>query len=222
MTSMFSILEPYIKQNRTKFKEDPFGYSASAWLKWAVIQNVHGFPVDPERPPSSEDLKSPVLWLSHARAMSEAGVVVLKSEPTLDQMPDLLKGVCDSQYCAIGLMLIGFSLEICLKAMLIMRLGITAFVHEEKRHYHHRLDELAEFVPDLSVKDKAILKMLTHFVVWAGRYPDPGSGREDRAEEIFNVTEQFEISAADLFNIAARVMGLAKQVVETLGNEESR
>lgn len=218
---MFSILEPHIKQNRTKFKQDPFGYSASAWLKWAVIQSVHGLPVDPERPPSSEDLKSPVLWLLHARAMSEAGVVVLRNEPALDQMPDMLKGVCDSQYCAVGLMLVGFSLEICLKAMLIMRLGITAFVQEEKKHHHHRLDELAEFVPNLSQKDKATLRMLTHFVVWAGRYPDPGSGREDKAEEIFNVVEKFEISASDLFSLSARIMGHAKQVVET-SYEESR
>ncbi|MFZ2630765.1 MAG: hypothetical protein WA081_03810 [Desulfosalsimonadaceae bacterium] len=212
---MFSIIEPHIKQNRAKFKQDPFGYSASAWLKWAVIQNVSGLSIDPERPPNSEDLKSPVLWLSHARAMSEAGVVVLKSEPALDQMPDLLKGVCDSQYCAVGLMLVGFSLEICLKAMLIIRLGITTFVQEERKHRHHRLEELAEFVPNLSLKDKAILRMLTHFVVWAGRYPDPGSGRENKAEEIFNVAEQFEISADDLFDLSVRVMGHTKQVVET-------
>lgn len=125
---MFKImLEQQIKPNRTTFDADPFGYSALAWHKWGLIQEISGFPVDLNRPPNNEELKSPVLWLSHARAMSEAGVVVLMSEPTLDGMPDLVKGVCDSQYCAVGLMLVGFSLEVCLKAMLIIKMGISNF-----------------------------------------------------------------------------------------------
>jgi hypothetical protein len=210
---MFNPLEQHLKPNRAKFGEDPFGYSALAWHRWALAQEISGFPVDLEHPPSSEDLKSPVLWLTHARAMSEAGVNVLKSEPTLDQMPDLLKGVCDSQYCAVGLMLVGFSLEICLKAMLIIRMGIMKYDQEERMHSHHRLEELAEFVPNMSPKDRAILRTLTHFVVWAGRYPDPGSGREKKAEEIFTVSEEYKICARDLFDLAVRVMGHVKQVV---------
>lgn len=206
------MLEQQIKPNRTTFDADPFGYSALAWHKWGLIQEISGFPVDLNRPPNNEELKSPVLWLSHARAMSEAGVVVLMSEPTLDGMPDLVKGVCDSQYCAVGLMLVGFSLEVCLKAMLIIKMGITNFTQEEKKHHHHRLEELAEFVPDMSPKDKAILRILTHFVAWAGRYPDPGSGRENKAEEIFTLSEKYNICARDLFILVSRVMGYAKQV----------
>ncbi len=206
------ILEDQIKPDRNKFGQDPFGYSALAWHKWGLIQEVNGFHVELDRPPKSEDLKSPVLWLSHARAMSEAGVAVIMNEPKFDQMPELIKGVCDSQYCAVGLMLVGYSLEICLKAMLIMKMGVAKFSEDEKKHHHHKLDELAEFIPDLSTKDKIILQILTHFVVWAGRYPDPGSGRQNKAEEIFKLSETFQISAHDLFVLTSRVMGHAKEV----------
>lgn len=208
------MLEQQIKPDRNKFGQDPFGYSALAWHKWGLIQEMSGFHVDLDRPPKSEDLKSPVLWLSHARAMSEAGVAVLINEPKLEQLPELMKGVCDSQYCSVGLMLVGYSLEICLKAMLIMKIGITKFTEDERKHHHHKLEELADFVPNLSPKDKAILRTLTHFVVWAGRYPDPGSGRQDKAEEIFKLSEKFQISAHDLFLLASRIMGHAKEVAE--------
>ena len=206
------MLEQQIKPNRSIFGEDPFGYGALAWHKWGLIQELSGFPVDLKRPPTSEDLKSPVLWLSHARAMSEAGVVVLMTEPTLEGMPDLVKGVCDSQYCAVGLMLVGYSLEICLKAMLIIKLGITTFTQDERKHHHHWLEDLAEFVPNMSQKDKAILRILTHFIAWAGRYPDPGSGRENKAEEVFALSEKHKISAHDLFTLVSRVMGHSQQV----------
>lgn len=212
---MFSyMLEQQIKPDRNKFGQDPFGYSALAWHKWGLIQEMAGFHVALEQPPKSDDLKSPVLWLSHARAMSEAGLAVLMNEPKLDQMPELMKGVCDSQYCAVGLMLVGYSLEVCLKAMLIIKKGITKFTEDEKKHYHHKLEELADFVPNLSLKDKAILQILTHFVVWAGRYPDPGTGRQKKSEEIFILSEKFQISARDLFLLASCVMGHAKEVVE--------
>lgn len=208
------MLEQQIKPDRKKFEKDPFGYSALAWHKWGLIQEMAGFHVDLEQFPKSEDLKSPVLWLSHARAMSEAGLAVLTNEPKLDQMPELMKGVCDSQYCGVGLMLVGYSLEVCLKAMLIIKKGIIKFTEDERKHRHHNLEELADFVPDLSPKDKAILQVLTHFVVWAGRYPDPGTGRQEKAEEIFNLSEKFQISARDLFLLASRVMGYAKEVAD--------
>lgn len=208
------MLEQQIKTDRNQFGQDPFGYSALAWHKWGLIQEMSGFRVDLDRPLKNEDLKSPVLWLSHARAMSEAGVAVLMNEPKLDQMPELMKGVCDSQYCSVGLMLVGYSLEICLKAMLIMKKGITQFTEDERKHHHHKLEELADFVPNFSPKDKAILRLLTHFVVWAGRYPDPGFGRQDKAEEIFKLSEKFQISAHDLFLLTSRVMGHTKEVAE--------
>lgn len=207
-------MDDHLNPNRKKFDEDPFGYSALAWYKWALAQEVSGFPVDLANGPNSEDLKSPVLWLTQAHVMSEAGIRVLRSEPTLDHMPELLRGVCDSQYCAVGLMLVGFSLEICLKGMTIIRLGVERYTEEEKKHRHHRLEKLADFIPDLSPKDKAILRVLTHFVMWAGRYPDPGSGREDDAEEIFSLSEKYKICARDLFDLSARVMGQVRKMMD--------
>lgn len=199
-------LEKHLLPSRDGFASDPFGYAALAWHRWALAQAITGFPADPERPPTAQDLKSPVLWLSQAHALSEAATIVLRSQPNLDHMPVLTRGVCDSQYCAVGLMLVGYSLEVCLKAMLIIRKGTDVFTAEESQFRHHRLEKLAGFVPNLSEKDQAILRLLTDFVMWAGRYPDPGSGREHAADAVFAVSEKYQIAGRDLFDLASRVM----------------
>ena len=171
------------------------------------------------KPPTSKELKSPLLWLAQAHAMAEAAKIVLLNEPELSHLPDSVKGVCDCQYCAVGLMLTGYSLEIALKAMLILKKGIDVYVSEEKKFKHHRLEELADIVPGLSKKDKAILRTLTHFVMWAGRYPDPGSGREENTEEIFSVSEKYQISANDVFKLSAQIMGYSQHLI---GSENER
>lgn len=203
----------YLLPNRERFAADPFGYSALAWHRWGLFREISGFSVDLEKPPSSEDLKSPILWLAHAHALSEAAVALIRTEPEFTSMPEFARGVCDSQYCAVGLMLVGYSLETSLKAMLILTKGVEAYAQEEKSHFHHRLEELAVFVPDLSAKDKAILRLLSQFVTWAGRYPDPGSGREANYEEVFRSAEAHEVTARDVFSLSARVMRHAHHVV---------
>jgi len=208
--------EKYLVPNRDGFASDPFGYSALAWHKWGMAQTVAGFPIDISKPPTSEDLKSPILWLSQAYALSQAAVKVLQNYPDLKVMPDSIQSVCDSQYCAVGLMLIGYSLEICLKAMLIMKKGVEGYTSVEKKHQHHRLEQLSDFIPDLNAKDKAILKALTHFVYWAGRYPDPGSGRDNNAEEIFTLSEKYRISVKDLFKLSSRIMSHSQRVINNL------
>ena len=200
--------------NRHAFAADPFGYSSSAWIKWGIAQTVAGYPVDISKPPTAEDLKSPILWLTQAEALTQAAVTVLGNQPTFETMTPYTKGVCDAQYCAVGLMLVGYSLEVCLKAMSILQNGVVAYMAKEKSFYHHRLVDLAKFIPDLSEKDKAILQTLTHFTLWAGRYPDPGSGRLGDAEEIFTISEKHEVAAKDLFELAGRVMGHTKIVVD--------
>jgi hypothetical protein len=195
-----------LESNSDGFDSDPFGYSSLAWHKWGMAQTVAGFPVDITQPPSSKDLKSPVLWLSQAHALSQAAVNLLMNEPDLSAMPKPIQSVCHSQYYAVGLMLVGYSLESCLKSMLIMQKGIDEYTSDEKKYKHHRLEELAEFMPDLTLKEKAILKALTHFVYWAGRYPDPGSGRDSDAEDIFSISEQHKISANDLFKLTSKIM----------------
>ncbi|TFH79130.1 hypothetical protein [Pseudomonas kribbensis] len=199
--------------NRNAFAADPFGYSSSAWLKWGIAQTVAGFPVDISKPPTAEDLKSPILWLTQAEALTQAAVALIKNQPEFETMPINVRGICDSQYCAVALMLVGYSLEVCLKAMTILRSGVVAYMANEKSFYHHKLVKLAEFMPGLSAKDNAILQTLTHFTLWAGRYPDPGSGRVNDVEEVFSVAEEHEIAAKDLFELAARVMGHTNCVV---------
>ena len=195
------------------FGSDPLGYSALGWHKWGMVQTLAGFPVDLTKGPTSNDLKSPVLWLSHAHAMAEAARAVLQGTPNLEVMPEPIRGVTHCQYHAVALMLVGYSLEICLKAMLIIKKGITSYQAEEKKHYHHSLEKLAEFIPGLSAKDNAILSGLTHYVRWAGRYPDPGFGKEGHAEEIFQLSEQNQISAKDVFALASSILRHSREVV---------
>ena len=147
-----------IKPDKDGFASDPLGYGALAWHKWAMAQTIAGFPVDLEKGPSNEDLKSPVLWLAHAHALSEAARILIFGAPNLDPMPEPVRGVSHCQYHAVALMLIGYSLEVCLKAMLIIKSGVEAYQAEEKKYFHHSLDKLSDFVPGLSEKEKAVLK----------------------------------------------------------------
>ena len=195
-----------LSPNPTSFAADPFGYSTAAWSKWVLAQNADGgLNLDPLKPPTGADLKDPVLWLLQARALTEAARVVIKSEPNMDNVPICVRGVLHCQYCAVGLMLVGYSLEVCLKAMLLLAKGVACYTLEEQKHKHHDLVRLADFVPDLSAKDKAMLRLLTYFVLWAGRYPDPGSGRESEVGSIFEMAEQHRIASPDLFDLAARI-----------------
>jgi hypothetical protein len=198
---------------RDRFSADPFGYSAFARQRWGIARSVSGFPTDTSKPPTAEELKDPILWVSQAYALSEAAVTVLKNKPEFKAIPAELRGACDSQYCSAGLMLVGYSLEICLKGLRILRDGIEEYSKYERDYRHHNLLKLADFVPNISEKDRAILRLLTIFVYWAGRYPDPGTDKENEMEEIFTLAETHHVSAADLFNLSGRVMAHLMDVV---------
>ncbi len=58
---MKSPRESILLPNRNGFKADPIGYSALAWHKWGLAQTIAGFPVDISKPPSSQDLKPPII-----------------------------------------------------------------------------------------------------------------------------------------------------------------
>lgn len=195
------------------FEFDPLGYSALAWHKWGILATMNGCPVDISKEPTAEDLKNPVLWLSHANALSEAAICLIKNVPPFSSLSPDIRTICNSQYHAVALMLVGYSLEVCLKSMILIRLGADEFARQEKQHFHHRLGELAAFVPGLSAKDQAILDGLTHFVVWAGRYPDPGTKRVRDAASVFEIAEAHQICAKELFELASRIMGHVRQVV---------
>lgn len=206
-------MESSLQPNPNGFASDPFGYSALAWHKWALLAIANGFQIDISKPPTVADLKNPVLWLSHANALTQAAVCLVKAPPNFESFPSELRSICHSQYHAVALMLVGYSLEVCLKAMILLKLGVDEFIRQEKSHFHHRLEELADFIPDLSDKEKAILKGLSHFVIWAGRYPDPGSKRISDAVDVFDISEQYEISAKDVFLLSEKVMQYVQVVV---------
>lgn len=192
--------------DRKRFAADPLGYGALAWHQWELAQFI-ATGVGESRPaPDAKDLKNPILWLTQAHALSVAAQAVFAHEPNWDVMPVWVHGACDSQYCGAGLMLVGYSLEVCLKAMLILRCGLDKYTEDEKQYQHHNLERLAEFVPELSPKDKAILRALTHYIEWAGRYPDPGTRRVGKFEEVFALAETFQVAAKDLLELVARVM----------------
>lgn len=201
-----------ILPDREAFKSDPGGYSRLAWIRWAILSEANGGGGDPTKPPTSADLKCPVLWLTQAEAMTQAAITLVRNEPAFENMPKEVRGICDSQYCAVALMLVGYSLEVCLKAMIIIRDGVDAYIEAEKKYLHHRLHDLATFIDGMTEKDLAILKLLTNFVSWAGRYPDPGMKYIAKHEEIFELSEQHQISAADVFRLAASVTGQVRKL----------
>ncbi|WP_254225921.1 hypothetical protein [Burkholderia gladioli] len=192
--------------DRKRFAQDPAGYSRSAWMRWAMIASLHGAELDPFKQPTSEDLKSPLLWLTQAEAMSQAASVLIRAEPSFGNIPPEMRGICDSQYCAVALMLVGFSLEVCLKAMIIVKEGIEAYSEAERSYQTHDLKKLSGFMLDLEAKDLATLELLTHFASWAGRYPDPGRKFIDKHDSLFALAEKHQISGHDLFKLASKVM----------------
>jgi hypothetical protein len=192
--------------NRKQFIQDPAGYSRSAWMRWAMIASVDGVEFDALKQPSSEDLKNPLLWLTQAEAMSQAALVLIRAEPSFDNLPLEMRGICDSQYCAVALMLVGYSLEICLKAMILVKDGVEAYSEAERKYLTHDLKKLATFFVDFDSKDLAILELLTHFIAWAGRYPDPGKRYIDKHDNVFELAEQYQISGHDLFKLASKIM----------------
>jgi hypothetical protein len=200
-------------QRHARFASDPFGYSALAWHQSELARALADQPASPDAFPSSDSLKSPILWLTQAHALTEAASAVLRAEQHWDSMPNTVRGICDSQYCASALMLVGYSAEICLKGLLILTMGVEAYVKEERSFQHHKLERLAKAVLPLTDREVAVLRALTHFTEWAGRYPDPGSGRDPKAKEVFSLSEEHHLTAADLFGLLNRIFAHARTVV---------
>ncbi|ELC0802403.1 TPA: hypothetical protein SLO92_002674 [Klebsiella pneumoniae] len=213
-------LMSFIMPDSNRFKADPLGYSSLAAQRFGIIGSIlANTDIDITKPSTTEDLKNPILWMSQAEALSQAALLVLKANPSFDSMPEPIRGICDGQFRATGLMLIGYALEIALKSMIIIEKGINAYIVEEKNYQHHRLHDLATFIPDLTTKDRVILKLLTHFIYWAGRYPDPGTRKEDQAQEILLLSEKHKICLPDVMRLAKKIMSHAQVVINSVDND---
>jgi len=187
------------------FNSDPFSYAVFGRYRWELLQNAAGLPVGFNNPPTNENVKAPALWLAQAVALEEAAQTLVRADPTFETMPWSTRGIADSQFRATALMLVGLSLEVALKASVIAREGVTGYQAVEANYQHHNLERLACDVPKLSDKDRAILRCLTHFVQWAGRYPDPGSKKVSRESEVFDAAEKHRVTAKDVFDLAIKI-----------------
>ena len=88
-----------------------------AFKKWKAIQILNGDKsIAYENPHQEEELKSPVLWISHSLASTKAVETLLLNDPNFDLMEDnSMNGHAHCQYYATALMLVGYSLEVTLK-----------------------------------------------------------------------------------------------------------
>jgi hypothetical protein len=198
-----------------KFASDPIGYSSIAWEHWAIAQEEVGIAVDSFEGPSALDLNSSVLWLCHARAMESAAQIILRAQPDTRFVPKEVHKIFLSQHSAIGLMLLGYSLEICLKAQILIQVSSENYI--DNQHNHHDLCKLAASANlKLSEKENAILKAVSHFIRWAGRYPNPGAKRFQDRKELLNLSEKYKITARDLFTLSGEMM----KRVESLLHDE--
>lgn len=124
--------------------------------------------------------------------------ILIRTVPDFTTMPDSMYAICYRQYLASALMLLGYSVELLFKGLSIQQFGIEAYTKKEKKYFSHRLVWLVGQHIQISSKEHAILECLTHFIYWAGRYPDHGSGEESKLENIFTLSEKNEISMKEL------------------------
>ncbi|RVU78439.1 hypothetical protein [Pantoea dispersa] len=193
------LIDTLIAPNRNEFENDPISYSAMAYEQWKTLAYLAGYDVDFEGRASSDELKNPVLWLSHARALSDAATIIIKTNNSYEHLQPLIRKMADRQFCSVGLMLVGLSIEVYIKGFYIYSKGIEGYKSSEKEFQHHNLSKLAKIFFTLEEKDYAILRALTIFIYWAGRYPDPGAKKLLELEELFTLSEKFEITIKDIF-----------------------
>lgn len=196
-----------------KFRADPFGYALLGWFRWQMMLEAVGLEANhPVMPPSQLDLTNPVLWLSQAQALTEAAVLIINATPEPPPLPPNMAGLFDGQFRAAGLMLVGYSLEVCLKGMIILKEGPNEY--QKKPKETHNLVDLAEFIPSMTEKDCDILKLLTFFVKWAGRYPAPRERDHHTHEEVFSLSERHQIALKDVTGLAAKVMAHTRVIID--------
>lgn len=196
--------------DRERFIADPFGYAGLGVDRWRFIKAMNGGHDSPEDPVSISDLNDPMLWLSQSQAITAAAVALMKVQPNFDHLPEEFHGILDGQVCATILMLVGYSLEVCCKAVILLEEGPES----ADQFTHHKIQELVKYVGPLDEKQEIILGLLTEHCYWAGRYPSPKKNTES-FERIHKLSTQYEITAGDLFATAGHVQKLCGQKIQS-------
>ena len=113
-----------------------------AFKKWKAIQILNGDKsIAYENPHQEEELKSPVLWMSHSLALAKAAETLLLNDPDFDLMEDnSMNGLAHYQYYATALMLVGYNLEVTLKNMIIINNGIDDYISNESKYMTHDIE----------------------------------------------------------------------------------
>ena len=198
-----------------KFGSSPFGYSLGAYTTWIQILDNKGI----EHPYKLDEidkysLKNTVLWSSQASALGQAGISLIKENPDLSGVPNDTKELYLRQYCGVGLMLVGYSMELTLKTIILVKEGKEKYIDEHEHKVGHNLNKLEDYILDLTKKQKNILNILKFYVKWAGRYPDPGTGKESQLHEINNLCDKYEITAGDLFTLCQKISEFLNHVIQ--------
>ena len=183
------------------FNSDPFGYCSTVWHEWNCVQERAGFSISFPKSPTSEELKNPIFWICQSKSLSESAKILIRTEPDFSAMPATMYSICHRQYLASSLMLMGYSLEVLFKALSIQQLGIEAYTKKERKYFSHRLTWLVGQHTEINSQERAVLECLTHFIYWAGRYPDHGTGEESKLEDIFLISEGNKISMKELSTV---------------------
>ena len=89
--------------------------------------------------------------------------------------------------------------------MIIINNGIDDYISNESKYMAYDLEKLAYFVPDLEIKDKSILNILTKFTILAGKYRDPGFNKGAVYDDISNAAERYKICVKDIFQLAVKI-----------------
>ncbi|MGO4894210.1 hypothetical protein [Flavobacterium sp. W21_SRS_FM6] len=198
---------------KKKFSKDPFRYCLTAWHEWSNIQAANCLDYVAELNPTSNELKDPILWLCQAKALSVAAVTLTKSDPDFSSMPSSLISILHRQYFSGALLLVGYSVEVLFKALAINKLGIERYTEKERSYHNHKLTWLVEQHIPVNKKESAVLECLSHFIYWAGKYPDHGKGYEIKAQNVFDLCENNQITYEDIFKTCDRLFNEAARII---------
>jgi len=100
-----------------------------------------------------------ILWL----AMKDENKSIFISQLGLDKNINL-NSACQKNYC----MLLGLSFELIIKAIIAAKNNI-----EKIPETHALIDIVKNININLTDKDLKILRLLSDYIVWAGKYPSP-------------------------------------------------